>query len=186
MSNLVYPLESLTLTESPHSTQDYTAEGAPLVTNLEGDKLVFQFSRLPVTGYGQHGPNATIPSPTARRLEAISMIEELAWEHCFQLPGKRGDIAFINNLTVMHARSAFDLDAEGKPLPSKRHLVKLMLQDPELTWGLPGALAGISNRVYGPNRPEGGRDEKWQLTVDSNDDLSGGHVWAGNGGMSNG
>lgn len=161
-------------------------DGTPLVTNAAGDKLVFQFSRLPITGFRSEGANPTLPPPTPKRLEAMTLVEELAWRHCLALPGQPGDIAFINNLCLMHARSAFDLDVEGNPLPSKRHLVKLMLRDPELTWNLPESLSWYSERTYGPNKDDGGRTEKWQLSISSDESLPDGHVWAGSGGMSNG
>jgi len=80
----------------------------------------------------------------------------------------------------MHARNAFDLDTEGNPLPSKRHLIKLMLQDPDLTWDLPESLNWYQERIYGANQADGGRREKWQLEFGSE------KVWAGDGSFSNG
>jgi hypothetical protein len=157
------------------------------LTKLDHDKLVLQYSRLPITGFREHGANATLPAPTAKRLEAMSLIEELAWKHCFALPGKQGDMAFINNMTLMHARDAFDLDAHGKPLPSKRHLLKLMLKEPTLAWGLPEPLQVIHDHVYGADMDEASRVEKWQLTVDSADKPPlGGRIWMGRGSFSNG
>jgi hypothetical protein len=108
----------------------------------------------------------------------MAYVEELAWKHVFTLPRQPGDIAYINNVCLMHARSAFDLDAEGNPLPSKRHLVKLMLQDPEMTWELPGHLEWYSKRLYGPNREGGTKEEVWQLTV-KDERLPDGRIWAG-------
>lgn len=170
----------------PDSSQDYDTDGTPLVTNAAGDRLVFQYSRLPITGFRNEGANPTLPPPTLKRLEAMALLEELAWKYSFPLPRKAGDIAYINNLCLMHARKAFDLDANGNPLPSKRHLVKLMLQDPELMWDLPESLSWYSKRVYGPNRDDGGRTEKWQLSVASDESLPDGHIWAGTGSVSNG
>lgn len=166
-------------------SQDYYTDGTPLITNTASDQLVFQFSRLPITGFRSQKGNPTLPPPTAQRLEAMAYIEDLAWKHAFPLPRKQGDIAFINNLCLMHARSAFDLDAEGNPLPSRRHLVKLMLQDPEMAWELPGHLEWYSKRVYGPNREDGGREETWQLSV-KDESLPDGRIWAGSGALSNG
>ena len=89
------------------------------------------------------------------------------------LPWQRGDAVFINNLCTMHARTAFDLDAQGHARSSKRHLFKLMLRDPELAWDLPESLSWYSEKVYGPNQDNGARMEKWLLTSGSsspNDD----------------
>lgn len=101
-----------------HSSQNYDTDGTPFITNAAGDKLVFQFSRLPITGFRNKGANPTLPLPTPKRLEAMSFVENLGWKLCLPLPGNRGDIAYINNLCLMHARTAFDLDVEGNPLPS--------------------------------------------------------------------
>ncbi|CAP67932.1 uncharacterized protein PODANS_1_18040 [Podospora anserina S mat+] len=166
-------------------SQDYYTDGTPLLTNAPGDKLVFQFSRLPITGFRSQGANPTLPPPSEKRLEAMAKVEELAWKHAFPLPREPGDMAYINNLCLMHARSAFDVDEEGNPLPSKRHLVKLMLQDPELAWELPQHLGWYLERVYGPNQEDGGRTEKWQLSV-KDESLPDGRIWAGSGALSNG
>ncbi|KAJ3541802.1 hypothetical protein NM208_g4434 [Fusarium decemcellulare] len=167
-------------------SQDYYTDGTPLITNAPGDKLVFQYSRLPITGFRNKGANPTIPAPTQKRLEAMTLVEDLAWKNAFPLPTKRGDIAYINNFCIMHARNSFDLDAEGKPLPSRRHLVKMMFKDPELTWDLPESLSWYSQRVYGPNRDDGGRKEKWQLSIASDESLPDGRIWAGSGSFNNG
>ncbi|KAK3290241.1 uncharacterized protein B0H64DRAFT_412939 [Chaetomium fimeti] len=166
-------------------SQDYYSDGTPLITNTASNQLVFQFSRLPITGFRSQKGNPTLPPLTAKRLEAMAYVEELAWKHAFPLPRQPGDIAYINNLCLMHARSAFDLDAEGNPLPSKRHLVKLMLQDPDMAWELPGHLEWYSKRLYGPNREDGTREETWQLSV-KDERLPDGRIWAGSGALSNG
>ncbi|KAK0718698.1 hypothetical protein B0T21DRAFT_338425 [Apiosordaria backusii] len=164
---------------------DYHTDGTPLLTNAPGDKLVFQFSRLPITGFRSLGANPALPPPTEKRLEAMAKVEELAWKHAFPLPREPGDMAYINNLCLMHARSAFDVDEAGNPLPSKRHLVKLMLHDPELAWELPKHLGWYLERVYGPNQEDGGRTEKWQLSV-KDESLPDGRIWAGAGALTNG
>lgn len=165
---------------------DYHTDGTPLVLNAPGDRLVFQYSRLPITGFRNTGSNPTLPPVSSRRLEAMAMVEEAAWENSFPLPCELGDVSFINNLCLMHARTPFDLGADGvTPLPSARHLVKLMLRDPEMAWGLPPALDWQVERVYGPNREGGGREERWHLTI-HDEKMPDGRVWAGSGSMSNG
>jgi len=169
-----------------YHSQDYSKDGTPFATNAPGDKLVFQYSRLPTTGFGNIKANETLPSPSPKLLEAMSVLEDLALKHALPLPRQRGDIVYINNLCLMHGRKAFDLDSRGHPLPSRRHLVKLMLQDPELTWDIPESLSTIIRRVYGPNRDGGGREEKWQLSLSADDSLSGQRRWAGEGSVTNG
>ena len=41
----------------------------------------------------------------------------------------RGDVVFINNMAVLHARNAF-VDREN----ATRHILRLYLADPELSW----------------------------------------------------
>ncbi|KAK3328687.1 hypothetical protein B0T19DRAFT_442576 [Cercophora scortea] len=172
-------------------SQDYETDGSPLITNVPGDndndKLVFQYSRLPVTGFRNTGANSSLPTPTPTRLEAMALVEVLAWKHALALPRESGDIAFINNLCLMHGRTPFDLDAAGNPLPSRRHLAKLMLRDPERTWDLPETLGWYAERVYGPNREDGRREETWLMKVGADKEgRPDGNIWAGAGGHSNG
>ncbi|KAI0597496.1 hypothetical protein F4775DRAFT_255975 [Biscogniauxia sp. FL1348] len=169
-----------------YDSHDYYTDGTPLINNTSGDKLVFQYSRLPITGFRNEAPNPTLPAPTQKRLEAMDYIEELAWKHGFALPRQKGDIAYINNLCIMHGRNAFDLDEEGNPLPSKRHLVKMMLRDPALRWELPEYLNWYSQRVFGPNREDGSRVEKWQLSLTPDQSLPNGRIWVGTGTFNNG
>jgi hypothetical protein len=113
----------------------------------------------------------------------MEIIEQLGWKYSFPLPRTRGDIAFINNLCLMHARNPFDLDAKGAPMPSKRHLVKLLLRDPHLKWDLPNNLAWMSERIYGVNRKDGSREEKWEVETGS---ILDGKIWVGGGAQGNG
>lgn len=116
----------------------------------------------------------------------MNLIEDMAWKNGLALPCQAGDIAFINNLCMLHARTAFDLDGDGNALLSNRHLVKLMLRDPELAWELPGSLKWLPERIYGPNQGDGTRTENWQLSIEIGDSLPDGHIWAGTGNYANG
>lgn len=153
--------------------------------NAAGDRLIFQYSRLPITGFRNIGANPSLPPVSSRRLEAMALVEEIALDNAFPLPCDHGDIAFINNLCLMHARTPFDLDADGAPLPSARHVVKLMLRDPEMAWEVPHELDWQVERVYGPNREDGSRKEKWHLSI-HDEEMPEGRMWAGSGAMSNG
>lgn len=157
-----------------------------MIINAVDDNLVFQFSRLPITGFRSNIRNQSIPLPSAGRLEAMNVIEDLAWKNGLPLPCQPGDVAFINNLCMLHARTAFDFDEDGNALLSNRHLVKLMLRDPELAWGMPQSLKWLPERIYGPNQIDGTRTEEWQLNVEIGDSLPDGHVWAGTGNYANG
>jgi hypothetical protein len=167
-------------------SQNYELDGTPLLNNTVDDKLVMQYSRLPVTGFRNEAPNTALPPPSQKRLEAMEMIESLAWKHGLELPRERGDIAFINNFCLMHARQAFDMDLAGNPLPSKRHLVKLVLQDPELMWKIPDSLGWISEQLFGVNTEDGQRVEKWQLSIKPDKENPDSMIWVASGGTMNG
>jgi hypothetical protein len=178
-------LEELTQKWTFCQSQNYELDGTPLLNNTVDDKLVMQYSRLPVTGFRNEGPNTALPPPSPLRLEAMETIERLAWQHGLELPRERGDIAFINNFCLLHARQAFDTDPDGTPLPSKRHLVKLVLQDPDLMWKIPESLSWISEQLFGANTEDGRRVEKWQLSIKP-ESLPDGMIWVASGGTMNG
>ncbi|KAK6334552.1 hypothetical protein TWF730_003766 [Orbilia blumenaviensis] len=145
-----------------YHSQDFQLDGAPLL-HTSGDNLVFNFSRIPVTGFRDEGPSRTLPPPTPIRLEAMRVVNETMTKNRFEVPWERGDILYFNNLSLMHARNAFDLDVEGNPLDSNRHLIKLVLRDPELMWQVPTGLKRLDDHFYGPNKKTGGRSEFWEL-----------------------
>ncbi|KAF3912455.1 hypothetical protein ABW20_dc0103813 [Dactylellina cionopaga] len=162
-------------------SQNYQLDGTPLLNNAPGDKLVFNYSRIPVTGFRTEGPNPTLPPPSEKRLEAMDLINKIMTKNAFAPPRERGDILYFNNLCLMHARNAFDLDETGKPLPSKRHLIKLVLRDPELKWDMPEYLKSLDKHVYEGNRDDGSRVERWQLVYGQAPPAYGGKIYFGGG-----
>ncbi len=78
------------------------------------------------------------------------------------------------------------MDLAGNPLPSKRHLVKLVLQDPELMWKIPDSLGWISEQLFGVNTEDGQRVEKWQLSIKPDKENPDSMIWVASGGTMNG
>jgi hypothetical protein len=74
-----------------------------------------------------------MPPVTRAQLHALAAVETLAKRFATQLDRKKGDIQFINNLSVLHARAAY---GAGKQR-SSRHLLRMFLRDPELAWQKP-------------------------------------------------
>lgn len=66
-----------------------------------------------------------------------------AEKHALALQFKAGDIQFVNNLSVFHARLGFR-DSAAK----QRHLVRLWLRDEENAWETPEELKTRWARVY--------------------------------------
>ena len=144
------------------SHQDFNKSPTPLLCQA-GPNLLFQYSRLPVTGFRNQTRNESLPKVDDARIEAMNVIQLLAARNALTLPTQRGDIAYINNMCMLHGRAPFDIDSTGQPLASRRHLIKLFLRDPARAWDIPEAMAGIWDHVYGANRPDGSREEHWFL-----------------------
>ena len=80
-------------------------------------------------------------------------------KHAVTLPVVKGDMLFVNDMALMHARTGFD---EGG-MTQKRHLVKMYLRDPDKGWEIPSSLEKEWKTTYSPNRPDGTKHETWHL-----------------------
>jgi hypothetical protein len=68
---------------------------------------------------------------TEAQQHAITVLLEVCRQHCVALDQVRGDILFVNNLSILHAREEFvDEPSTGR----SRHLLSMMLRDPDLAW----------------------------------------------------
>ena len=76
-----------------------------------------------------------LPKPNAEQIEALDAVQRLAEQHKLRLSMKPGDIAFINNFALLHAREGFT-----DSLENTRYLVRLWLKNREKAWELPRAL----------------------------------------------
>lgn len=140
--------------------QDYSKfppVSAPLLHNIGGEKVAMRFSRYPITGYSGRERNAALPAPTQRQIEAIDAVHFMAAENAIPLPMGKGDIVFINDMAILHAREPF---SEGG-VRLQRHLLKFYLRDPEQNWSVPPTAADALRKIYGPNCGDGTRKEMW-------------------------
>ena len=118
---------------------------------------LFRFSRYPITGNGARKRNAALPAPTQAQIDAIDAVHFMAAENAIALPMGKGDMVFINDMVMFHAREAFD---EGG-MYQKRHLLKFYLRDPEQNWPMPQHAVPSWKKMYGPNCEDGTRKERW-------------------------
>ncbi|KAJ5837909.1 uncharacterized protein N7525_003097 [Penicillium rubens] len=88
----------------------------------------------PVEGY---------PPITEAQAEALDALHFLAEEHSAALDFQKGDVQYVNNLSIFHARNGFR-DEPGK----ERHLLRLWLRDPENAWETPRELQERWDIVY--------------------------------------
>ena len=93
--------------------EDATGDSAyPLpVWGVRGAKFTSHYSRTFVEA-AQRRPE--VPRLSAAQAEAIDLLHAIAEEACFAMSFAPGDIQFVNNHVIYHARSAFEDDpAEG-------------------------------------------------------------------------
>ncbi|KAJ6180848.1 hypothetical protein N7519_011309 [Penicillium mononematosum] len=83
------------------------------------------------------------PPITEAQAEALDALHFLAEEHSAALDFQKGDVQYVNNLSIFHARNGFK-DEPGK----ERHLLRLWLRDPENAWETPRELQERWDIVY--------------------------------------
>lgn len=120
--------------------------------------LLFRFSRYPVTGW-QRKRNADLPQPTQAQLEALDAVQFTAMKNKIVLPVVKGDMLFVNDMALFHAREGFD---DGG-IPMKRHLGKMYLRDPDQGWDIPPSVEERWAKRYGANQLDGTRKETWHI-----------------------
>ncbi|TQV92598.1 hypothetical protein V2A60_009070 [Cordyceps javanica] len=150
-----------TLSE-PWDNDDFGKSGPPGYTarpllyhqpadDASGDpeRLIIQYARRSFTGYWGLPRSADIPPITEAQAEALDALHFTAEQSAVALEFQAGDIQFVNNLSIFHARGSF------KDTPEKhRHLVRFWLRDEELAWKTPQPLQRVWDRVYAGVTPE--------------------------------
>jgi hypothetical protein len=92
-----------------------------------------------------------MPVVTVKQMHAMHAVEELAKRFCTKVDRQQGDIQFIHNLSIMHARSAYR-GAAGKP--STRHLLRMFLRDSANAWEKPVSFRINFDDPFTPGRPQ--------------------------------
>ncbi|KAL4955935.1 hypothetical protein BDW69DRAFT_182111 [Aspergillus filifer] len=99
-----------------------------------------------------------LPSLTPIQIKALNAIQTISQKHCISLPMLKGDLLYVNNFSLLHAREAF---ADNEV--NKRYLLRLWLKNEEMAWKLPGVLKRGNEDLHSPN--VGGEEEKrdWNI-----------------------
>ncbi|OCT51952.1 taurine catabolism dioxygenase TauD [Cladophialophora carrionii] len=129
-----------------NAEQPYTAR--PLLfyqpgTSLSPQRLILQYARRVFTGFGALPRSAAVPPITEAQAEALDAVHFLGERFNVELDFRQGDIQYVNNLAVFHARDGFKDTPE-----QQRHLVRLWLRDPEYAWETPSALKPKWAQLY--------------------------------------
>ena len=115
------------LWRSRFGEEDATNQSAyPLpVWGVRDGKFTSHYSRTYVEA-AQRRPESEVPRVSDRQWQALDLLATLAEELCFEMGFAPGDIQFVNNHVIYHARSAFEDDDEGHD----RLLLRLWLSMP--------------------------------------------------------
>ncbi|KAI0384709.1 Clavaminate synthase-like protein [Hypomontagnella monticulosa] len=135
----------------------------PMLHVSDGGEVMFTYSRFPMAGFKGRQRNPELSPVSEAQVAAMDAVQYILAKNAVPLPWGKGDIAFINDMAIMHARSSFTESGQGL----QRHLLKFYLRDPAQNWQLPASAQEHWDKIYGPNTPDGRRDEKWCIKYET-------------------
>ena len=102
------------LWRSRFGEEDATNQSAyPLaVWGVRDGKFTSHYSRTYIEA-AQRQPESEVPRVNDRQRQALDLLATLTEELCFEMSFATGDIQFVNNHVIYHARSAFEDDDQG-------------------------------------------------------------------------
>ncbi|OTA96557.1 hypothetical protein M434DRAFT_373646 [Hypoxylon sp. CO27-5] len=112
-------------------------------------RVVLQYARRSFVGFGALPRSPNIPPITEAQAEALDTLHFLGEKFCVDTYFQKGDIQYVNNLALFHARDGFT--NEGN---KQRHLLRLWLRDPENAWETPESLKDRWTQLYDNVTPE--------------------------------
>ena len=69
--------------------------------------MIIQYARRTFTGYWGLPRSSNIPPITEAQAEALDTLHFLAEKYAVSLDFRQGDIQYVNNLSIFHARNGF-------------------------------------------------------------------------------
>lgn len=87
----------------------------------------------------------TAPTLSMAQRRALGVLSSLAAKYRQRLDLETGDMVFIHNWSLLHARDAY-VDEN-----SQRHLVRLWLRNSSMSWSIPESMKVPWEAAYGPN-----------------------------------
>jgi hypothetical protein len=116
---------------------------------LARGKPICQLVKAPLLGSPRIQRDPSMPKVSDKQMYAMHVIQDLAKRFSAKLDRKQGDIQFINNLSIMHAREAYQ-GTNGKA--STRHLLRMFLRDPENAWDKPARFRNNFDNPFASGR----------------------------------
>ena len=147
----------------------YTDERGPFLWLARGN-----FTGTPRT------PRArAIPDISPEQADALDAVHFAAAKHAIKVAPRKGEIYFVNNLSVFHSRNAFQDDNGDGPGCSRererererrrrRHILRLWLRHPEFGRAMAGPLRRRWDQVFDVETSRRGR---WLLFRDMEPDV---------------
>ncbi|KAI0196420.1 TfdA family taurine catabolism dioxygenase TauD [Astrocystis sublimbata] len=118
-------------------------------TENKPERVALQYARRYFVGFGALPRNSQIPPITEAQAEALDTLHFLGDKFSLNTDFQKGDIQYINNLALFHARDGFT-----DTLEKRRHLLRLWLRDPENAWESPKVLDWRWDQLYKNITPE--------------------------------
>ena len=117
--DLVHTLASEWIAENFNKTTEKLFERRPLMfhqpkTADAPDRVLLQYARRYFTGFGALPRTSKIPPITEANAEALDTLHFLGEKYNVGLDFRAGDIQYVNNLAVFHARDGFTDTSEQK------------------------------------------------------------------------
>ncbi|KAH8843672.1 hypothetical protein MCOR07_005398 [Pyricularia oryzae] len=113
------------------------------------ERILLQYARRYLVGFGALPRSADVPPITEAQAEALDALHFLGERFHVATDFRKGDMQYVNNLAVFHARDGF-----RDTVDKQRHLVRLWLRDPENAWQTPERLRTRWSRLYDGVTPE--------------------------------
>lgn len=135
-----------------------TGRYQPLLHHCNGHEIL-NYTRRPLIGVPGLPRREGLEPLTSAQIEALDILEGTAEHNALSFEFKTGDIQFVNNLAVLHAREAFKCQ---QPTGCRRHLLRMFLggSSGDLM-SLPESLQAVMKPLYEHNRDE--EEFPWSL-----------------------
>ncbi|KAE8443232.1 hypothetical protein EG329_002100 [Mollisiaceae sp. DMI_Dod_QoI] len=93
-------------------TREPRVDYRPLIFSIDGTVQI-QYVTVPLLGSRDHARPEDLPALTTAQKEALEALQSSAKKMSFELDRELGDIQFVNNLSILHGRSAFAVEVSG-------------------------------------------------------------------------
>jgi len=116
-------------------------------------KIILNFSAALIKAHTRLLSSKNESLLTRSQLDALDAVFATASKHYLKVDMQPGDLQFINNFAILHAREQFQDDTVNK-----RHLVRMWLSC-EKKWSLPDDLEKVRSIIFDDDELE----ESWEI-----------------------